>query len=331
MPSAIDNRPLSYEEFDRHINQAIYVSATPSEFERIRSSQIVEQLIRPTGLLDPLVEVRPTDGQIDDLIEEIRVRVERGERALVTTLTKKMSEDLADYLRELGVKAHYLHSEMDTFERVELLRDLRLGVYDCVVGINLLREGIDLPEVSLVAIIDADKEGFLRSEGSMVQTIGRAARHVDSKAILYADVMTDSMQGAIDETNRRRAAQIAHNEKYEIEPKSIRKAIRDITDQVRQVAEDDAEYAPLRAASGTALPDRPRHSKEQMARLMKDLEKQMKLASRELEFERAALLRDQLVELRRDLIDGADALPQWADQAYGRHRRPLRRKEPVGD
>ncbi len=331
LPSAIDNRPLSYEEFDRHINQVIYVSATPSEFERSRSSQIVEQLIRPTGLLDPLVEVRPTDGQIDDLVEEIRLRVEKGERVLVTTLTKKMSEDLADYLRELGVKAHYLHSEMDTFERVELLRDLRLGIYDCVVGINLLREGIDLPEVSLVAIIDADKEGFLRSEGSMVQTIGRAARHVDSKAILYADVMTDSMQRAIDETNRRRAAQIAHNEEHGIEPESIRKAIRDITDQVRRVAEDGAEYVATGSASGAALPASARSSKDQMARLIKDLEKQMKSASRELEFEHAALLRDQIVDLRRDLLGDTDALPQWADQAHGRRRRPLRRKEPFSE
>ncbi len=328
LPSAIDNRPLNYEEFDRHINQVIYVSATPAEFERTHSDQIVEQLIRPTGLLDPLVEVRGTDGQIDDLVAEVKVRVARGERALVTTLTKKMAEDLADYLREVGVKAHYLHSEMDTFERVELLRDLRLGVYDCVVGINLLREGIDLPEVSLVAILDADKEGYLRSESSMIQTIGRAARHVESQAILYADVMTDSMQRAIDETARRRATQLVYNEQHGIEPVSIQKAIRDITDQVRRVAEEPAPYD-----AGDKLPqagDSRRRTKEQLTRLIKDLEKQMKAASRELEFEHAALLRDQIVDLRRDLLGDEEALPEWSDQAYGRSRRPLnRRKEPT--
>ena len=328
LPSAIDNRPLNYEEFDRHINQVIYVSATPAEFERTNSDQIVEQLIRPTGLLDPLVEVRGTDGQIDDLVAEVKARVERGERTLVTTLTKKMAEDLADYLREVGVKAQYLHSEMDTFERVERLRDLRLGVYDCVVGINLLREGIDLPEVSLVAILDADKEGYLRSESSLIQTIGRAARHVESRAILYADVMTDSMQRAIDETARRRETQLAYNEEHDIQPVSIQKAIRDITDQVRRAAEEPAAYD-----AGGKLPqsgDSPRRSKENLTRLIKDLEKQMKAASRELEFEHAALLRDQIVELRRDLLGDVEALPEWSDQAYGRKRRPInRRKEPA--
>ena len=324
LPSAIDNRPLNYDEFDRHINQVVYVSATPGPYEREHSTRVVEQLIRPTGLLDPQVEVRPTDGQIDDLVAEIRQRVDRSERVLITTLTKKMAEDLADYLRELGVKAHYLHSEMDTFERVELLRDLRLGVYDVVVGINLLREGIDLPEVSLVAIIDADKEGFLRSESSMVQTIGRAARHVNSTAILYADVMTDSMKRAIDETARRRATQLAHNEEHGIVPASIQKAIRDITDQVRRVAEESPAYG-----SDSSRPARQQQTKDQIARLIKDLEKQMKDASRQLEFEQAALLRDQIVDLRRDLVGEEDALPDWSDRAYGRRRRPLRRrKEP---
>ena len=247
LPSALDNRPLNLAEFERHIKHVIYTSATPGEYERARSAQIVEQIIRPTGLLDPEVEVRRTEGQIDDLMGEIRARVERGERVLVTTLTKKMAEDLADFLRESGVKTHYLHSEQQTFERVEVLRDLRLGVFDCVVGINLLREGLDLPEVSLVAILDADKEGFLRNESSMIQTIGRAARHVDSRVIMYADTVTDSMRRAMNETHRRRRIQAQYNEEHDVSPVGIRKAIRDITDQVRQVAEAPAPY---RAAAG---------------------------------------------------------------------------------
>jgi excinuclease ABC subunit B len=330
LPSALDNRPLNLHEFERHINQVVFVSATPGPYERQHSSQVVEQIIRPTGLLDPQVEVRPTDGQIDDLVEEIRARVERGERALVTTLTKKMAEDLSDYLREVGVKTHYLHSEQDTFERVEVLRDLRLGVFDAVVGINLLREGLDLPEVSLVAILDADKEGYLRSESSMIQTIGRAARHVDGRAILYADVVTDSMRRAIDETNRRREAQERYNRAHGIEPTSIRKTIRDLTDQVRQVAE---EAAPYDAAPGRgALPARKGAGREQLARLVKDLEKQMKQAARDLEFERAAVLRDEIVSIRHELAgDSVDDLPQWSDQSYGRRgRKPLRRREPSG-
>jgi len=328
LPSALDNRPLNLDEFERHINQVVFVSATPGPYERQHSSQIVEQVIRPTGLLDPEVEVRPTDGQIDDLIEEVKARVAKNERTLVTTLTKKMAEDLADYLREVGVKTHYLHSEQDTFERVEVLRDLRLGVFDCVVGINLLREGLDLPEVSLVAILDADKEGFLRSEGSMIQTMGRAARHVDGRAILYADVITDSMRRAMDETARRRKTQRAHNTEHGIEPASIRKSIRDITDQVRQAAEEPALYDPSGAQS--AVPARPGQGREQLVRMVKDLEKQMKQAARELEFERAAMLRDEIVSIRHELAgDSVEDLPQWSDQSYGRRgRKPLKRKEP---
>ena len=334
LPSAIDNRPLNIDEFERHINQVVFVSATPADYERNHSEQIVEQLIRPTGLLDPEVEVRGTDGQIDDLVSEIRARAERGERTLVTTLTKKMSEDLADYLREVGIKTYYLHSEQDAFQRVEVLRDLRLGVFDCVVGINLLREGLDLPEVSLVAVLDADKEGFLRNESTMVQTIGRAARHINAHAILYADRITDSMRLAIDETHRRRAAQAEYNQRHNIAPASISKEIRDITDQIitdqasdlREVAEEAPHYAA--AESGAPLP--PDASPDRIARLIKELEGRMKQASRDLEFEKAAVLRDQIVELRRGLAGDPEQLEPWVDQAYGRRRRPRRRREPVG-
>jgi excinuclease ABC subunit B len=290
LPSALDNRPLTFQEFERHINQVVFVSATPGPYEYEHSQKVVEQVIRPTGLVDPAIEVRPTAGQIDDLIREIRVRVERGERVLVTTLTKKMAEDLSDYLKEMGVKVQYLHSEIETLDRVDILRDLRLGVYDVVVGINLLREGLDLPEVSLVAILDADKEGFLRSEGSLIQTIGRAARHVDGRVIMYADNMTDSMKRAIDETYRRRNLQLAHNQQHGITPVGIRKLIKDINDRVRAVAETKATYA-----VATPLPP------DQAHRLIKDLEAEMKDAARKLEFERAALLRDQISELRRSL------------------------------
>ena len=322
LPSAIDNRPLNMEEFERHINQVIFVSATPVDYERNHSTQIVEQLIRPTGLLDPEVEVRPTEGQIDDLVEVARQRISQDERVLITTLTKKMAEDLADYLREVGVKTHYLHSEQDTFQRVEVLRDLRLGVFDCVVGINLLREGLDLPEVSLVVILDADKEGYLRSGSSLIQTIGRAARHANGHAIMYADTITDSMRYAIDETHRRRVLQLRSNQERGVSPVSIQKAIRDITDQVRQAAEEPAEY--VAAPQGA--------SRDQTARLIKDLERRMKQASRELAFEQAALLRDQIVDLRHQLAgDDIGDLPRWAEQSYGRRgRRPLRRrKEPA--
>ena len=334
LPSAIDNRPLNIDEFERHINQVVFVSATPAVYEKNHSQQVVEQLIRPTGLLDPEVEVRSTDGQIDDLVSEIKARAERGERTLVTTLTKKMSEDLADYLREVGIRTYYLHSEQDTFQRVEVLRDLRLGVFDCLVGINLLREGLDLPEVSLVAILDADKEGFLRNEGSMVQTIGRAARHVNSHAILYADRVTDSMRRAMDETRRRRTAQHEYNLNHGITPVGITKEIRDIAadvaDQVRDefelraVAEDAPGYDPELGATIPAdlTPD-------QIARMISELEVRMKQAARNLEFEKAAALRDQIVELRRDQLALGEDLQNWSDQAYGRRRRPLKRKEPV--
>jgi excinuclease ABC subunit B len=255
---------------------------------------VVEQIIRPTGLIDPAISVRPTRGQIDDLLGEINARVAVGQRALVTTLTKRMAEDLADYLKEMGVRTHYLHSEIDTLERIEILRDLRLGVHDVVVGINLLREGLDLPEVSLVAILDADKEGYLRSEGSLIQTIGRAARHVDGQVIMYADTMTRSMRAAIDETYRRRALQIEHNERHGIVPRGIVKEIKDLTDRVRAVAEEQAGYA----AGGKPgiIAEIPR---EEMLRMIKELEAQMKAAARDLEFEKAALLRDQIIELRR--------------------------------
>ncbi len=334
LPSAIDNRPLNIEEFERHINQVVFVSATPAAYERNHSQQIVEQLIRPTGLLDPQVEVRQTDGQIDDLVAEIKTRAARGERTLVTTLTKKMSEDLADYLREVGIRTYYLHSEQDAFQRVEVLRDLRLGVFDCLVGINLLREGLDLPEVSLVAVLDADKEGYLRNESSMVQTIGRAARHVNSHAILYADRITDSMRRAIDETHRRRTTQHEYNVANGITPVGITKEIRDIAADVanqlrdefeqRAVAEDQPGYD---AGLGAAIP--ADMTPDQVARMITELESRMKQASRALEFEKAAALRDQIVELRRDQAAlGAD-LQQWSDQAYGRRRRPLQRREPV--
>ena len=310
LPSALDNRPLNFAEFDGHIKRVVFVSATPGPYEYEHSDQVVEQIIRPTGLLDPAVEVKPTKGQVDDLIEQVRRRVERGERVLVTTLTKKMAEDLADYLTEMGVKTHYLHSEIQTFDRVEILRDLRLGVYDVVVGINLLREGLDLPEVSLVAILDADKEGYLRSEWSLIQTMGRAARHVDGQVIMYADTMTESMRRAIDETDRRRRLQLAYNEEHGIQPEGIRKAIRDLTDRVRRVAEEQAAYrtGPI--------------PKDEIARLIKDLESQMKAAAKDLEFERAALLRDQIVELRRDLVGDEEGLKELAAMRQGAARGP---------
>ena len=291
LPSALDNRPLSFEEVERRVNQAVYVSATPGPYELTHSQAVVEQVIRPTGLLDPTVEVKPTKGQIDDLLEQIRARVERGERCLVTTLTKRMAEELADYLREMDVKVHYLHSEVNTLERSEILRDLRLGVYDVVVGINLLREGLDLPEVSLVAILDADKEGYLRSASSLIQTLGRAARHVDGHAIMYADRVTDSMRHTIDETYRRRAMQEEFNRRHNITPEGIRKAVKDITEHIRQVAEPKAAYETRRDLS-----------KDDMARVIKDLEAQMKQAARQLEFEKAALLRDEMVDLKKLLV-----------------------------
>ena len=292
LPSALDNRPLNFGEFEERVNQAVYVSATPGPYEYEHSQQMIEQVIRPTGLTDPMIDVKPTEGQIDDLLHQIRLRVDRGERCLVTTLTKRMAEELADYLREMGVKTHYLHSEIDTLERSEILRDLRLGVYDVVVGINLLREGLDLPEVSLVAVLDADKEGYLRSQTSLIQTIGRAARHIEGRVIMYADVMTDSMERAIDETERRRGIQESYNLEHGIEPRSIQKTVHDITERVRAIAETSAPYV-----TNGELP------KDDLLRLIKDLESEMKSAARNLEFEKAALLRDQIVDLRKVLAD----------------------------
>src|SRR6478735_4293870 len=296
LPSARENRPLTFDEFEGMIHQAVFVSATPGPYEKEHATKTVQQVIRPTGLVDPGISVRPTKGQIDDLLGEINARVSRGERVLVTTLTKRMAEDLADYLKEMGVRTQYLHSEIDTFERIEILRDLRLGIYDVVVGINLLREGLDLPEVSLVAILDADKEGFLRSEGSLIQTIGRAARHVDGTVVMYADTMTRSMTAAIEETYRRREIQMQHNTDHGIEPRGIVKEIKDITERVRQVAEESAEYRTDRANQPGAILQMP---KDELIRMIKDLESQMKTAAKNLEFEKAALLRDQIVELRR--------------------------------
>jgi len=288
LPSALDNRPLNFEEFNKHVNQVIYVSATPKPYEYEHSQQVAEQLVRPTGLLEPTVEVKPVKGQIDDLIYQIKSRVAKGERCLVTTLTKRMAEELSDYLREMEIKTHYLHSEVETLERVEILRDLRLGVYDVVVGINLLREGLDLPEVSLVAILDADKEGYLRSEEALIQTMGRAARHLNAHVIMYADTITQSIQKAIEETGRRRQVQEAYNKEHGITPQGIRKAIKDITERVQAVAETRAPYAvtPI--------------SKEEMAQLIKQLESQMKAAAKNLEFEKAAMIRDRIIELRKD-------------------------------
>ncbi|MFO0955161.1 MAG: excinuclease ABC subunit UvrB [Candidatus Saccharibacteria bacterium] len=287
LPSALDNRPLRFEEFDRHINQVIYVSATPAEYELSRSEQVVEQIIRPTGLLDPVIEVRPVEHQVDDLIAEIRDRVKKGQRVLVTTLTKRMSEDLTEYLADIGIKVQYLHSEVHTLERTDILRDLRLGVYDVLVGINLLREGLDLPEVSLVAIVDADKEGFLRSTSALVQTIGRAARHVEGKVIMYADRITGSMQVAIDETNRRRERQEAYNVEHGITPEGIQKAIAE-----RMHEEKETELADVNLVNLEKVP------KDELKFLMKQLNEQMEMASAQLQFEKAAEIRDQIAEIR---------------------------------
>jgi excinuclease ABC subunit B len=299
LPSALDNRPLTFAEFEREINQALFVTATPGPYEFEHSQAIVEQVIRPTGLLDPQISVRPTKGQIDDLLAEIHLRVEKGQRVLVTTLTKKMAEDLADYMQELSLKVHYLHSEIDTIERVEILRDLRLGVYDVVVGINLLREGLDLPEVSLVAILDADKEGFLRSQGSLIQTIGRAARHIEGSVIMYADTVTKSMQRAIDETNRRRKLQTAFNENHNITPRGIKKDVKTLSERIKAMSGSNAEALDGKSVS-VALAGIP---KDEALRLIKDLESQMRGAAKQLEFEKAAQLRDQIIEIRRSMIE----------------------------
>jgi excinuclease ABC subunit B len=304
LPSALDNRPLKFDEFEKVMGSTIYTSATPGPYEMAHAAQVVEQIIRPTGLVDPQIEVRPTKGQIDDLVKEIRLRVENGERVLVTTLTKRMAEDLAKYLEELGIKVHYLHSEVVTLERIGILRDLRLGVFDVIVGINLLREGLDLPEVSLVAILDADKEGFLRSDTALLQTTGRAARHINGRVIMYADRMTDSMQRAISETDRRRAKQVKFNEEHGITPVSIHKSIRDLTDQfsARGVAETRGEYKTGKHKDLT--------SRTEMQKVIAELEKQMKDAARNLEFERAAALRDEMYELKSVLVDD-ESLKPW--------------------
>jgi excinuclease ABC subunit B len=309
LPSALDNRPLQYDEFEKRFRQVVYVSATPGPYELKQSQLVAEQVIRPTGIIDPTVEVKPVKGQVDDLIGQIRERTARGERVLVTTLTKRMAEDLTQYLLELNIRVQYLHSEVQTVERVEILRDLRLGEYDVVVGINLLREGLDLPEVSLVAILDADKEGFLRSGTSLIQTIGRAARHVNGKVIMYADRVTDSMRRALDETDRRRAKQDAHNKANGIEPTTIYKAIKDLTDRVK-VAEDKSAFGKDEdgRSIGARLAALP---KAEVRKLVTDLEEQMRQAARDLEFEKAAMLRDQVLELRMQLNDIDATTPEW--------------------
>ena len=309
LPSARDNRPLRFDEVMERLNQVVFLSATPGKYEIDVSDQVVEQIIRPTGLVDPEVIVKPTRGQIDDLIEQIEVTVARGDRVLVTTLTKKMSEDLTDYLLELGVRVRYLHSEIDTIERIEILRDLRLGEFDVLVGINLLREGLDLPEVSLVAILDADKEGFLRSQTSLIQTIGRAARNVDGQVIMYADNVTDSMKTAIGETNRRRALQEAYNIENDIDPQTIRKAVTDILLVLR--GQQEGAPVPEKLASGRLRPDEQARKdlaelpEDDLHRLIHSLELEMEEAAEDLRFEYAARLRDEIRELRRDLRDAS--------------------------
>ncbi|HEY4532139.1 MAG TPA: helicase-related protein, partial [Kurthia sp.] len=292
LPSAMDNRPLKFEEFETHIHNAIFVSATPGPYEIEHTPEMVEQIIRPTGLVDPEIDVRPIEGQIDDLIDEIQGRIARNERVLITTLTKRMSEDLTDYLKEMGIKVNYLHSEIKTLERIEIIRELRQGVYDVLVGINLLREGLDIPEVSLIAILDADKEGFLRSERSLVQIIGRAARNANGHVIMYADKMTDSMTKAIEETDRRRAIQQAYNKEHGITPKTIRKEIRDVI-RATMAAEETEEYV-AKVTDGKKL------TKAERTAFIEALEIEMKDAARALDFERAAELRDTILEMKAE-------------------------------
>ncbi len=301
LPSAADNRPLRFEEFMERVNQAIFLSATPSDYELSHSQQIVEQIVRPTGLIDPEIIVKPTKGQIDDLVEAINERITDDARVLVTTLTKKMAEDLTDYLVELGLRVRYLHSEVDTIERIEILRDLRLGEFDVLVGINLLREGLDLPEVSLVAILDADKEGFLRSQTSLIQTIGRAARNVDGQVVMYADTVTDSMQRAISETNRRRGLQQAYNEANGIDPQTIRKAVTDILAQLRPAAGVPVPGADRRSRTRDQRSDFADLPHDELGRLIRTLEEEMHEASADLRFEYAARLRDEIADLKREL------------------------------
>ena len=293
LPSAKDNRPLNFEEFESKINQALFVSATPGKYEAEHELFRTEQVIRPTGLLDPQVEVRPVEGQVDDLIGEVRKEIEKKNKILVTTLTKRMAEDLTDYMREVGIRVKYLHSDIDTLERTEIIRDMRMDVFDVLVGINLLREGLDIPEITLIAILDADKEGFLRSETSLIQTIGRAARNVDGHVIMYADTMTDSMQKAMDETERRRKIQMRYNEEHGITPQTIKKAVRDLISISKKV---DAEEMRLEK-------DLESMSREELEKTAKELTKRMKKAAAELNFEAAAELRDKLVEVKKYLND----------------------------
>jgi excinuclease ABC subunit B len=300
LPSAMDNRPLKFEEIQERWNQMIYTSATPGPFEDQISEAVVQQIIRPTGIIDPMVEVRPIENQIDNLLQEIAARIKQKQRVLVTTLTQRMAEELAGYFNEMGIKGQYLHAEIDTLERVEILRDLRMGVYDVVVGINLLREGLDLPEVSLVAIMDADKEGFLRSSSALIQTIGRAARHIEGKVIMYADKMTDSMKFAISETERRRIIQHTYNQEHGIEPRSIVKQIRDLTDRVRAMAGEDEPQDVPDSAREVDMRNLP---KDKLHKMIKELEAEMKRAAQALEFEKAAALRDQIFELRGVLVE----------------------------
>ncbi|MBO0703844.1 MAG: excinuclease ABC subunit UvrB [Candidatus Dormibacteraeota bacterium] len=290
LPSAFDNRPLSFEEWDERTGQLLYVSATPGEFEMQRANQVVEMVVRPTGLVDPSIEVRPTEGQVDDLVGEIRARAEKGQRALVTTLTKRFAEDLTDYLKEFGVRVRYIHSDLDVMERTDILRDLRLGAFDVLVGINLLREGLDLPEVTLVAILDADKEGYLRSFRSFIQVIGRAARNVDGHVIMYADQMTESMQSAIDETERRRARQLEHNREHGITPETVQKAVYAL-----EIEQKEAEVDAVELMAGAGMP------REDLLAMVRDLEKEMKRLAKELQFEEAARVRDRIVAIRRQL------------------------------
>jgi excinuclease ABC subunit B len=310
LPSAMDNRPLKFAEFEQRMGYTIYTSATPGPYEMERAERVAEQIIRPTGLVDPEVEVRPTQGQVDNLLGEIRQRVEKGERVLVTTLTKRMAEDLSEYLLELGIKVHYLHSEVETLERVGILRDLRLGVFDVIVGINLLREGLDLPEVSLVAILDADKEGFLRSSTALIQTIGRAARHVHGRVIMYADRITDSMSAALNETNRRRAKQVKFNQEHGIVPISIHKAIRDITDSLSVAGREKAMALGEERGKYKAGKAADTASQGELKRLVSEMEKQMKEAAKNLEFEKAAAIRDEMYELKALLAED-EKLKPW--------------------
>jgi len=293
LPSALDNRPLNFEEFEEHIDQLLFVSATPSEYEASHELLRTEQIIRPTGLLDPQVDIRPVEGQIDDLIGEVRKETAKHNKVLITTLTKRMAEDLTDYMWEVGIRVKYLHSDIDTLERAEIIRDMRLDVFDVLVGINLLREGLDIPEISLVVILDADKEGFLRSETSLVQTIGRAARNVDGHVIMYADTVTDSMRRALEETSRRRQIQQKYNEENGITPQSVRKAVRDLISITKEVAKEEAKFEK----------DPESMDRSELEKLIADVQKKMKKAAADLDFESAASLRDRMIELKKTLAD----------------------------